>query len=112
MTPCMSCSRYIRNDGDECPFCGTSSPVMMNLKRATVVALTPLFLAACYGGAPVPEGYEDFDGDGWMEVDDCDDNNAAVNPDADEVCDDDIDNNCDGVIDEEDCVEDDTSASE
>lgn len=36
---------------------------------------------------------------GFVENDtDCDDNNAAVNPDADEVCDS-IDNNCDGVTD-------------
>jgi hypothetical protein len=40
----------------------------------------------------------DLDGDGFNTEDDCDDNNAAVNPDADEVCDGD-DNNCDGVTD-------------
>ncbi len=38
----------------------------------------------------------DSDGDGFLEPDDCDDNNAAINPDADEVCGDGIDNNCDG----------------
>jgi len=106
----------------------------MNLKRATVVALTPLFLAACYGGPPMGgEGYDDFDGDGYTSLDDCNDDDAAINPAAIEVCDDEIDNdcddsidgegldeicgdeldnNCDGVVDEEDCVEDDTSAGE
>ena len=40
----------------------------------------------------------DLDGDGFTTLDDCDDNDAAVNPAADEVCDGE-DNNCDGVTD-------------
>ncbi|MCK6524669.1 hypothetical protein L6R49_24950 [Myxococcota bacterium] len=43
---------------------------------------------------------QDLDGDGFNTLDDCDDNNAAVNPDADEVCDGE-DNNCDGVTDDD-----------
>ncbi|HFA51172.1 MAG TPA: T9SS type A sorting domain-containing protein, partial [Bacteroidetes bacterium] len=59
--------------------------------------------------------YRDFDGDGFGDAadsqmactqpmgyvanaDDCDDANAAVNPNADEICDG-IDNDCDGTID-------------
>jgi hypothetical protein len=38
----------------------------------------------------------DTDGDGWLEPDDCDDDDPDVNPDADEICSDGIDNNCDG----------------
>ncbi len=40
-----------------------------------------------------PTGYIDNDGD-------CDDSAAAINPSAREVCDDDIDNNCNGAVDE------------
>ena len=54
---------------------------------------------------------EDGDGDGfqneWCGGPDCDDTDPAVNPDADEVCDDDLDNDCDGLTDyedEDDCI--------
>jgi len=41
---------------------------------------------------------EDADGDGWTVADgDCDDTDASVNPGASEVCNDWIDNNCDGT---------------
>lgn len=40
----------------------------------------------------------DADGDGVLAAQDCDDNNAEVNPDAEEVCDG-VDNNCDGGVD-------------
>lgn len=43
---------------------------------------------------------DDLDGDGYSNVNDCDDNNPSVNPNAQEICDD-VDNNCDGQIDEE-----------
>ena len=44
-----------------------------------------------------PPGYTDND-------DDCDDTDGSVNPDADEICDDGIDNDCDGLVDEIDGV--------
>jgi hypothetical protein len=46
----------------------------------------------------------DADGDGFDERLDCDDEDAAVNPGADELCDE-IDNDCDGEIDEDDAVD-------
>jgi hypothetical protein len=40
----------------------------------------------------------DLDGDGFSQAEDCDDSDALVYPDAEELCDG-IDNNCDGAID-------------
>lgn len=45
-------------------------------------------------------GYADADGDGWAACLECDDTNAAVNPDKTEVCDE-IDNDCDGTVDQD-----------
>lgn len=50
---------------------------------------------------------DDQDGDNycgqswWGILADCDDTNAAIHPGAEEVCDDSEDNNCDGLIDDE-----------
>jgi hypothetical protein len=43
----------------------------------------------------------DDDGDGFIQADDCDDQNPEIHPDADEVCDG-VDNNCDGATDADD----------
>ncbi|RJP17924.1 MAG: hypothetical protein C4520_15450, partial [Candidatus Abyssobacteria bacterium SURF_5] len=55
----------------------------------------------CEGPPPV-----DADGDGYAADADCDDTNPAVNPGAPEVCDDGIDNDCDGFVDaaDSDCT--------
>ena len=42
----------------------------------------------------------DADGDGYNAEEDCNDNQAAVNPGAEELCDG-LDNNCDGTVDED-----------
>ena len=73
----------------------------------TSLFFTAALLAACNGGKGVDSGTPvdtdtssglDADGDGYG-ADDCDDNDASVNPGADEDCDG-IDNDCNGEIDE------------
>ena len=72
-----------------------------------VLAALPLLLVACER-ADQPkdsntdetgETQTDMDGDGWNAPADCDDESAAINPGAAEVCDD-LDNDCDGLVDD------------
>jgi len=49
-------------------------------------------------------GFADDDGDGWAACEECDDSDSEINPDAEEYCDL-VDNNCDGVIDEDSAVD-------
>ncbi|MCB9741803.1 MAG: putative metal-binding motif-containing protein [Alphaproteobacteria bacterium] len=49
-------------------------------------------------------GYADLDEDGWAACEECDDSLAAVNPDAEEVCDG-LDNDCDGTVDGPDAAD-------
>jgi len=69
---------------------------------APIAALLALLIpAGCtdYGVRPDPldPSHDDLDDDGWTVADgDCDDFDAGVNPDAEEVCGDAVDNDCDG----------------
>ena len=49
-------------------------------------------------------GYTDDDGDGFAACEDCDDSDAAINPDAAETCNN-VDDDCDGDIDEDDATD-------
>ncbi len=57
-----------------------------------------LLLGFACNGDPVAGA--DADGDGVNSNEDCDDENASVNPDADEVCDG-LDNDCNGAVDDQ-----------
>ena len=48
--------------------------------------------------------FDDNDQDGYLSIDDCDDNNANVHPGAAEICDG-LDNDCDGIVDGESDVD-------
>jgi hypothetical protein len=56
---------------------------------------------------PDEGGCLDADGDGHQDAacggDDCDDSNSSVYPGAEEICDNNVDDNCNGAVDEE-CV--------
>jgi serine protease len=65
-------------------------------------------LLQVYNALTVSSECPDQDADGWTTCEgDCDDGNAAVNPAAGEVCGDNVDNNCNGTVDEgcEECVD-------
>jgi len=74
--------------------------------RSTVLLLS-LLSAACRSDKPTPDvdtgaivdGAIDSDGDGYDVDEDCDDADDQINPGVVEICDN-IDNNCDGQIDE------------
>lgn len=60
--------------------------------------------ADCESGMICIDGvctFDDFDGDGYPSDIDCDDYDPEVNPGAEEILGDDMDNDCDGLIDEE-----------
>lgn len=113
MKPCPSCGRHLLHAETACPFCGTSiaaAPArpLRSLAGGLLAAVTPLVLAACYGPGfkDTDSGIEDLDGDGYSALVDCDENNAEIHPDAAEVCDDTLDNDCDAAVDadDEDCA--------
>jgi hypothetical protein len=77
------------------------------MRHLTLLSLPLSLLIACGdkdgddtsdAGGDVDEA-TDADGDGYAEADDCDDLDADTHPGATEVCDE-LDNNCDGAVDE------------
>ncbi len=112
---CSSCGQYVRSADVSCPFCDARlahAAPGMRLPSASSVALglSLVALNACfvgvakYGVAPMDDtvdmGGGDADEDGYVSEDqggdDCNDDDPAVHPDADETPGDAVDSNCDG----------------
>ena len=119
MIQCVSCRRHFRAEETSCPFCGDQvRSAAGRAFKALASGVSMVILAACYGpsgGKLYETGCFDSDGtvcdedmDGFSPAEgDCDDTNAAIKPDAAEVCDDTLDNDCDTLVDlddSEDCV--------
>ncbi len=79
MIPCSVCERPLLQAGP-CPFCNRGS----GIPGVVLAGVSALVLAACYGAPP---------GD-WVVCD--------TSAQADEVCDDGVDNDCDELIDMDD----------
>lgn len=102
MQTCDRCDRLLLPGARRCPFCASQSVAAFGM-----ALVAPLVLSACYGLPPCDDDERiDLDNDGYFataacdlpEPTDCDDANPDVNPGQDEVCGDDLDNNCDGII--------------
>jgi hypothetical protein len=115
MNNCSGCGRHLLESSNLCPFCGSSRKALGSLRNKLGVLASAAVLAACYGAPPGDLKYDtsdtggimDADADGWILGEDCDDQDAEVNPEAAEVCDDGVDNDCDGAMDAEDsdCID-------
>lgn len=85
-----SCGPLSLNDGAEI-VCSDDSEYLPS---------DPIVVATCEDEADTTNCV-DGDDDGWsVDCGDCDDTDPAVNPGAEELCEDEIDNNCDGQINE------------
>ncbi len=109
MLSCTRCRRHLRDSEVICPFC-TSPLKRSRVPEALTLGLAAVVLAACYGPGPGSMDDDDSaadqydnDSDGWTAADgDCDEEQPSVNPDAAEVCDDGVDNDCDTETDGDD----------
>lgn len=108
LVPCPSCAEFVTLGACSCPHCGHRHPCASRALPTSAILLG-LTLAApgCVDkdmqmdyAAPYHSGDTssvDADGDGWSEEEgDCDDEDAAVHPEATETAGDGVDSDCDG----------------
>ena len=107
LVTCGSCGLHHFAGEEICPHCATKKKyIQLSSMQTPSALLLGLTISGCagmigeaeYGVAVV---MTDLDGDEFYQADDCDDENADINPNAEEICDD-VDNDCDGLIDEDD----------
>lgn len=99
LLPCASCGSLLSPRASACAHCGatrTSSGRPGALAAALLLGLA-FVPGGCHSGQAI-YGVElvDADGDGFVDGEDCDDDNVEINPDAEETPGDDVDSNCDG----------------
>jgi hypothetical protein len=96
---------------DDGVFCNGAERCLPDDPAASADGCVPANTVACLAGQTCDEDGDrcqtmcdlegDADGDGHDSLDcggdDCDDTNASINPEALEVCDGDVDNDCNGV---------------
>jgi len=104
MWECESCHRHVLRVSPVCPFC-----THRRISALGLAVATPVLLSACYGLPPCQsKDFRDADGDGYTTVvgycnphstasQDCDDSDPSINPGAEEICDNKVDENCDGI---------------
>lgn len=84
MVVCEGCGRHVRSVDAACPFCeapASSRPSRLTLALGAI--LTPVVLAACYGGAPDDTGCDDGDPMCDTDVGDTDDTDSDTDADTD-----------------------------
>jgi len=100
--PLLALSTRPCDDGLQCVAVGANTECRQVCAAASECAMGEVCLDAEIPGLPA-YGYcacKDEDGDGFCSLSDCDDSDPKVNPARGEKCWDEVDNNCNGEIDE------------
>ena len=112
LNACPDCACHVREGACTCPHCGATLKVCQR-GAVTTAAAALMGLATLSSGCIIPQPKygmpdtlivdsqaSDADGDGFSVADgDCDDEDASVNPGAEETAGDGVDSNCDGADD-------------